>query len=282
MRYGFILPGGSAAEQLELAVLAETAGWDGVFVCEAGYGLDPWCLLSVMAVRTERIRLGTMLTALPWRRPWKLAGQLITLDQLSAGRAVLTVGLGAPDAGHAATGEQVDRRIRAERLDEGLDILFGLMSGAPVHQGRHYQVDLTEWQQLSGPLRPVQQPRIPVWVVGAWPRPRSMQRVVRCDGLVPYCLDPQTGGRQTRPADVPEMLAWIDGHGGRRPGFDVVIEGETAAGDPAGAATVAEWERAGGTWWLESRWALVGDEAERMRALRERLAAGPPRPVSAG
>src|SRR6266516_4786769 len=95
MRYGVILPGGTAIEQLEQAVLAEEAGWDGVFVWEAAYGVDAWGLLTAIAARTQRIRLGTMLTPLPWRRPWKVASQAATLHQLSGGRASVSVGLGA-------------------------------------------------------------------------------------------------------------------------------------------------------------------------------------------
>ena len=98
MQYGFVLPGGSATEQLEQAIVAEQAGWDGIFVWEAAYGVDPWTLLAAIAQRTSRVRLGTMLTPLPWRRPWKLASQVVTLDQLSAGRAILAVGVGAVDA----------------------------------------------------------------------------------------------------------------------------------------------------------------------------------------
>ena len=92
MRFGVILPGGTAVEQLEQAVLAEEAGWDGVFVWEAAYGVDAWGLLTAIAARTERIRLGTMLTPLPWRRPWKVASQVVTLDQISSGRATLASG----------------------------------------------------------------------------------------------------------------------------------------------------------------------------------------------
>src|ERR1700678_621691 len=97
MRCGFVLPGGTANEQAELAVAAEEAGWDGIFVWETGYGVDPWGLLCAIAARTSRVRLGTMLTPLPWRRPWKLASQVATLDQLSGGRAILPVGVGAVD-----------------------------------------------------------------------------------------------------------------------------------------------------------------------------------------
>src|SRR3954464_6781365 len=106
MRYGLILPGGTATEQLEQAIIAEASGWDGVFVWEAAYGIDAWTLLAAMAQRTSRVRLGTMLTPLPWRRPWKVASQVVTLDQLSGGRAILTVGLGAVATALGNTGEE--------------------------------------------------------------------------------------------------------------------------------------------------------------------------------
>src|SRR5215218_123051 len=143
MKQGVVLPSGSATEQVELAVLAERAGWDGVFVWEGGYALDPWSLLSAMAVRTERIRLGTMLTPLPWRRPWKVASQVVTLDQLSNGRALLAVGLGAGDFELGVTDEEQDLRIRAARLDEGLDLIAGIWAGQPTFHGEHYDVDLS-------------------------------------------------------------------------------------------------------------------------------------------
>ena len=173
MRHGFVLPGGTAGEQLEQAVLADQAGWDGVFVWEAAYGVDAWSLLAAMAVRTTRVRLGTMLTPLPWRRPWKVASQAVTLDQLSGGRAVLAVGLGAVDTGLGDTGEETGRRARAERLDEGIDLIAGLWEGRRRFQGRHYRMDLDAREDLVAVATPVQRPRIPIWVVGAGRRPWS-------------------------------------------------------------------------------------------------------------
>src|ERR1700754_831291 len=199
LRYGVILPGGTASEQLEQAVLAERSGWDGVFVPETGYGVDPWSLLAAMAVRTTRVRLGTILTPLPFRRPWKVASQVATVDQLSGGRAVLGVGVGALDAALPQTGEETDLRTRAEMMDEGIDLIRTLWSGGTSFKGRHYQCEVP-----GGEVLPVQD-RIPIWVVGVWPRPKSMRRVLRCDGVIP--------GYGGGPDAVREMCAWLAGHG---------------------------------------------------------------------
>jgi hypothetical protein len=275
MRYGFVLPGGTAKEQLDQAVLADRAGWDGVFVWEAAAGVDAWTLLAAMAQRTSRVRLGTMLTPLPWRRPWKVASQAATLDQVSDGRAVLAVGLGAVDTQLGQTGEVADRRTRAAMLDEGIDLIQGIWDGNLRFEGKHYQMDLEARDDLLRVGRPVQ-PRVPIWVVGAWPRPKSMRRVLRCDGLLPVCFD-EAGPRETRPEDIEAMLGWLRERGGGRPGFDVVMEGETPVDANEAAAIVAPWAAVGCTWWLDARWELPHDSPERMRDVRERLGAGPPR-----
>src|ERR1700757_645334 len=136
MLTGFVLPGGSASEQLEQAVLAEQSGWDGVFVWEAAYGVDAWTLLGAMAARTERVMLGPLLTPLPWRRPWKVASQVATLDQLSNGRAILCVGLGATETDLPDTGEETALQVRAEMLDEGIDLIRSLWEGQNRFEGR--------------------------------------------------------------------------------------------------------------------------------------------------
>jgi hypothetical protein len=84
--------------------------------------------------------------------------------------------------------------------------------------------------------------------------------------------------RDMTPDDIRAMVAWLDEHGGRRPGFDVVSDGETPADDPAQAAEhVRPWAEAGATWWLETRWGLSGPDIEAGRVLSERLEAGPPK-----
>src|SRR5690348_16639056 len=158
MRAGVVLPGGTANQQLEQAVAAEQAGWDGVFVWEAGYGVDAWTLLAAMSQRTSRVRLGTMLTPLPWRRPWKVASQVATLDELSDGRAVLAVGLGATDFGD--WGEVTDRPERAEILDEGIDLIDAIWSGRLSFEGRQFSIDASDHGNLLERVRPVQRPRV--------------------------------------------------------------------------------------------------------------------------
>jgi hypothetical protein len=271
MRYGVVLPGGTAVEQLDQAVLADQAGWDGVFVWEAAYGVDAWSLLAAMAARTRQVRLGTMLTPLPWRRPWKVASQVATLDQLSGGRAILAVGVGAVDTDLPDTGELTDLRDRAERLDEGIDLIHALWDGQTSYQGQHYRYQ-TGRLDLIRAVRPVQQ-RIPLWVVGVWPRPKSLRRVLRCDGILPQF---QLDGRDPGPDDAVALRQWLTGHGAG-PGFDMIAEGETPAGDPVAAAGATRpWAEAGCTWWLETRWEMPHDSPERMSDIRARIEAGPP------
>ena len=121
---------------------AEQAGWDGFFLWDhviAGVEgvptLDVWVALTAMAMTTSRIRLGATVTPLPRRRPWKLARETVTLDHLSNGRLTLGVGLGVPEE-YETFGEDSDNKVRAAKLDEGLEILTGLWSGKPFeHHG---------------------------------------------------------------------------------------------------------------------------------------------------
>lgn len=275
MKYGFVLPYGDARTAANFARDAEQAGWDGFFVWEPVWGVDAWVALTAAAMQTERIRLGTMLTPLSRMRPWKLASETATLDQLSNGRVILAVGLGALDSGFAAFGEVTDRKMRAELLDEGLDILTGLWRGQPFsYTGKHYTIQETTFMV---PPSPVQQPRIPIWVVGAWPRMRSMRRVLRYDGLLPSVQGEDASWRAATPDDIRAMRDFIVAERTETTPFDIIMEGTTPGDDPAqAAATVRQWQEVGVTWWIESMWEQPAN-AEGQRAVHQRLRQGPPR-----
>lgn len=268
----------------EMAREAEHAGWDGFFVWDhllldpAGWPItDPWIALAAIAMATQRIRIGTMVTPLPRRHPWTLARQTVAVDRLSGGRLILGVGLGDPArVEFGAFGQETDVHVRAEQLDEGLAILAGLWSGEPFSfSGKHYR--LSEMTFLP---TPVQRPRIPIWVGGYWPRKAPMRRAARWDGVNPL----KTDMASFTPNDLREIVAYIGEHRTSDAPFDVVAGGETPGGDDP-----AEWAAAGATWWIEpihpQRFAAgVGGEPgsdDRRRAvltaMTERIRQGPPR-----
>jgi len=277
MKYGFVFPGGDARTAAEMAREAEKAGWDGFFVWDPVWGVDAWVTLTAAAMLTKRIRLGTMITPASRRRPWKLASETATLDRLSNGRVILAVGLGAIDTGFVQFGEETDRKIRAELLDEGLDILTGLWRGQPFnYDGKHYHVRETTFLP---PPPPVQKPRIPIWVVGAWPSEKSMRRVLHYDGLLPNTMTPAGKHRKTKPKDIREMKAFIEANRTETTPFDVIVEGQTPGNNLKKAATIVRpWAEAGATWWIEALWSLTEKAwmAAGQKRILARIGQGPP------
>jgi alkanesulfonate monooxygenase SsuD/methylene tetrahydromethanopterin reductase-like flavin-dependent oxidoreductase (luciferase family) len=247
-----------ATTVVALAVEAEQAGWDGVFLWDHLVFArdvrvevhDPWVILGAIAQATERVRLGTLVTPLARRRPWIVAKHLTTLDHLSGGRTVLGVGLGEPaDADFGAFGDPAGRRERAAILDEALDLVDGLLRGPVSHEGAHYRVDA---EILP---RPVQQSRPPIWVAAIVPHRLPIARAQRWDGIVPLGPDGYAS-----PEELATYLRGVE----RPPGWDVVAG--WAPGVPAG-----DYASAGVTWLIESTWPR-GDWVADIRA---RITAGP-------
>jgi len=277
MRYGWVLPYGDARTAAELAQVAEQHGWDAFFVWDPVWGIDAWVSLAAAAMTTERIRLGTMLTPLPRRLPWDVAGQVATVDNLSGGRVTLAVGLGAPDERWWIFEDDPGRRARAERLDESLELITGLWSGNPFgFEGTHFRAQPAD--RLIPPP-PVQQPRVPIWVVGAWKWEKSMRRAARWDGWLPNHIDRNHEHLDTTPEVIAKGVEWIAqrrrGDGLAMDSYDVVAEGTTPP-DPAQAAEIVRpWADAGATWWIDADWSDMQPDRVR-RAAVERLTAGPP------
>lgn len=284
LRFGFVMPFGDAADVAAAAVAAEQAGWQAIFAWEPVWGVDAWVALTAAAERTSHLRVGTMLTPLPRVRPWDLASRAGTLDRLSGGRVQLAVGLGALHEGWTAFETDQGRRTRVELLEEGLAVYDGLMRGQPfAFEGKHHTVRPTDF---CVPPPPVQQPRVPVWVVGAYVQGRaaqpSVERAARWDGLVPHFLRADQEQVEPEHRFAPEELATMvqlaravrDAAGLPWEGYDVVFEGRSH-GAGATPQPPSVWAAAGATWWLEGAWDLSDDAPGRVELAR-RIAAGPP------
>ena len=269
---------------IELAQEAEAAGWDAFFIWDHILFddlwhpmADPWIALAAIAAKTKTMRIGTMVTPLARRRPWKLARETVSLDRLSNGRFTLGVGLGDPATWeYGFFGEETDAKVRAEMLDEGLEILAGLWSGEPFgFSGKHHQ--LQEMRFLPTP----HQSRIPVWVAGYWPRKRPFRRAARWDGICPGKVE---GGALT-PDDWREIMTYIDEHRTTDGPFDFVHSGVTSGAKVAeDKARVGEYTKVGVNWWIEGinpydlglawadPWTL-----EVVEQMKQRIRLGPPK-----
>lgn len=276
MKFGvYVSPCGPFADARlhgELAMDAEAAGWHGYFLWDhismasTDPVVDPWIALTCVALNTERIQLGPLITPLARRRPAKLARETVSLDHLCGGRMVLGVGLGDIPQELDDLGETADPRARGAQLDEALQVLTALWSGEPItHAGPFYTV---RGVALTPPPR--QSPRIPVWVAGFWPRRAPFRRAARWDGMFAGVLG--AGGDSPTPNDLREMLAFV--HTLRDPTqpFDVVVAGVTAGADlTTSRATVRPYEGVA-TWWLEHIHQWRGS----LEDMRQRIRQGPP------
>jgi alkanesulfonate monooxygenase SsuD/methylene tetrahydromethanopterin reductase-like flavin-dependent oxidoreductase (luciferase family) len=257
-----------------LAVEAENAGWDGVFVWDhmllwSGNPVgDPWILLAAAAAATDRVLLGPMVTPIPRRRPWKLAREAVSLDHLSNGRVVLGVGIGfPPDTEFGAFGEPTDARLRAEYLDEGLEVLMGLWSGRPFRfAGRHYRIE-----EMTFLPAPIQEPRIPIWVAGMWPNRRPFRRAARFDGVFPI----KAGDDMPllEPRELRDIVDYVRRHREGDDHFEVVTYADVSGEKGRAAELVAEWAESGANW-IHVGPADFGREPA--GAFRKRVRSGPP------
>lgn len=282
MQYALSFPNGGvwgdARTLAELAHLAEKSGWDGVFledyiVWQSQQDIptyDPWIALAAMAMWTKRIRLGTNVTPLARRRPWKVAREAITLDHLSDGRIILGVGLGdtgesvGSDISFTHFGEVTDARQRAQMLDEALAVIVGLWSGEPFYyDGRYYHVE-----EVRFVPPPLQIPRIPIWVGGGWPLKGPSRRAARWDGS---CLYKHQSHYMT-PEDIRALKTLVQQQRGFFEGYDIAVGGSQRRADwDEERAYIRSLAEAGATWWVEYLPPDVGD----LEIARAHIARGP-------
>lgn len=285
MRFGLYVPVfgdyANARVLADLAQDAEEAGWEGFFLWDHVFTewpdrvVDPWVALTAIAINTSRLRLGTMVTPLPRRRPWKLAREAMSVDHVSNGRLTLGVGLGEFVQEFDYLDEPSDLKVRARMLDEGLEVLTGLWRSEPFsYAGEYYRIR----EALFMPA-PVQKPRIPIWVAGQWPNKAPIRRAARWDGVFP--LDSDNFVKDLSPEQYGAILSYIREHRADHAPFDLVLKRNKVAQSPdEDRADVAAYEEAGVTWWVEGispwRFGWQGDGGWPLTAMRDRVLMGPP------
>ncbi len=255
----------------DLAAEAEKAGWDGFFVWDAMFArpadapmANPWIALAAIAMRTHRIRIGAMVTPLARRRPWQVARETVSLDLLSKGRLIFGVGLGYQALDFEAFGEEGDPKIRGEKLDEALAVLTKLWTGKRVSfQGKHIRV-----KDVRFLPKPLQHPRIPIWVAGYWPNRKPFRRAAQWEGMLPGKVDEE----ELTPEELKEIIAYVQQQRVRHAPFDVAVYGSTPSNRHKAAKIVQPWIEAGATWWREG----LEDSRGTVKALRARIKSGPP------
>jgi len=232
---------------IELAISAERAGWDGFFLWDIINHTDSeqrevpvadvTVALSAIAARTSKIKIGIFVCAIPRRRPWKLAREMISIDHLSNGRLILGVGLGYLKSDFNKFGEEDDLKIRAEMTDEALDIIEGLWSGEPFSfSGEYYDIDNVQFLP-----KPLQQPRIPIW--GGGRNRHGFARAARYDGIYPM-IPPNI-------EELSNMRDFIKEVRGDLENFNLSLSGELLSKEEDPRQILQELDNAGLDWWIE-------------------------------
>lgn len=168
---------------MALAAATEDSGLEGLFRSdhylsigsEGRSSLDAWTTLAGLAVRTERIQLGTMVSPATFRHPAVLAKSVVTVDHISNGRAELGIGAGWYEDEHRAYGFPfADTKTRMAVLEEQIEIVAKSWREGPFDlRGEHYTIE-----DLDALPKPVSKPR-PNLIVGGSGGPRSIELCAR-------------------------------------------------------------------------------------------------------
>ncbi len=181
MRFGISLSPQATTwpDMLDAARLVDRLGYDDLFTWDhllSPFGaadqpiFESWSILAAIAQHTQRVRVGTLVSANTFRHPALLAKLAVTLDHVSGARAILGIGAGWHEREHVANGIPYGRSVgqRLDWLEEALPIIRNLMSGLPVASaGDRYPV--SDARHAPRPL----QPRLPI-LIGGWGERRTL------------------------------------------------------------------------------------------------------------
>ncbi|MBI3014792.1 MAG: LLM class flavin-dependent oxidoreductase [Candidatus Tectomicrobia bacterium] len=187
MKFGFYLTEGSKRQVVELPEFAQEAerlGYDAIYTPEGlPGGMEPMMQMAAVAAKTKKIKIGFSAVIVPYRQPWLLAREIVTLDHLSNGRVLLGMGAGWRPPEFENLGLRYDRR--GAMFDEQLEILKTLLTeGDVVYEGRFYKIN-----RLVTKLEPCVQRPYPPFVITGGPGMGSGQRTVMWPGTKPQNPD---------------------------------------------------------------------------------------------
>jgi alkanesulfonate monooxygenase SsuD/methylene tetrahydromethanopterin reductase-like flavin-dependent oxidoreductase (luciferase family) len=276
-------PFGDARTLIDMARDAEQTGWDGFFIWDqiTGFGadnvVDTEVALTAIAMSTTKMRLGVLITPLARRRPAKYAREMLSIDHISNGRLICGVGVGNSKEEFADLGDGEDAKTRAEMVEEALQVITGLWTQTPFNfEGKYYHVEDAKFLP-----KPIQQPRIPIWMGGTWPLKAPMRRAAQWDGVFPLWSE-QTADHPMPPEEFVKLIDFIKSERKSDAPFDVAHGGHSPADPAQAAAMVRPYADVGVTWWMETidPWTFGGDapaETWPVEAMRERITQGPPK-----
>jgi probable F420-dependent oxidoreductase len=268
MQFGVTVPNNWGIEDpqqvLDFGPMAEELGYDSVWVMDhlfnTGYIRErlegkpyyhPMSILSYLAGTTKRVILGTSVLVLPYHNPVELAKYTASLDQISGGRVILGVGVGAMEEEFDALG--ISMRDRASLTNECIAIMKELWTNpSPSYESKRWK-----FNDLLFSPKPIQKPHIPFWVGGS--SSGAMRRAaLRGDGWHPTGVSPEEfsiGRREisemaTAAGRDPDSLTWslrveVEAHGG--PSSERAAGRARLSGDDPDAmvASLAAYETAG-------------------------------------
>lgn len=269
MRYGVYAPNcwhyASPQVLVDLAKTAAGAGWDGFFIWDhlvlgKEHVTDPQVALAAIALATQgtKLAIGPLVTPLARRRPWKVAREIVALQQLSEGRLIVGLGLGMDDDFERFTTEPQSLGQRAAALEDGIELLQEFLSGQRVVWKRcpkHAKVLGQNLKVCSHAFLPTPSHRVRFWGAATInrekknPSRRPFQRASQLNGLFPVAMPWDPDSPMTLEEFKQALHLTFDG--AEPPAdFDVVTCGRTRGTDHV--QDPSDYANLGATWWLET------------------------------
>lgn len=217
----FISTGRSLPEAVERVKLAESLGFESVYVTHVA-GRESLTVLTVYALATTRIRVGTGVVPIYTRTPATMAQTAATIDELSGGRLTLGLGVSHRPVVEGWHGQTIDRPVAEMR--EYTSIVRSILRGDPPPAGEKWQ---TGFQLLGIEKRP----DLPIYIAGLSPAMLRLAGEI-ADGVVLWLCNP----RYIAEVVVPEVTAGREKAGKSLEGFDIVAAVPGAATEDRDAA----------------------------------------------